>query len=107
MRISLRRLRVGTAMPLASCIAGMWSRSRRSCVGDEAIERVESFVDDAVLTAALASLPPEQHAAIKARVIEGREYRDVASELGCSESVVRQRVSRGLSAMRSTVEEIP
>lgn len=79
----------------------------RIALDDEAIERVESLVNDAVLTEALASLPPGQRAAIEARVIDGREYRDVARELGCSESVVRQRVSRGLSAMRSTMEEIP
>ena len=78
----------------------------RIALDDEAIERVENLVDDAVLTEALASLPTKQRAAIEARVIDERDYGDVARELGCSESVVRQRVSRGLSAMRSTVEEI-
>ncbi len=72
---------------------------------DDAIERVENLVDDAVLTEVMASLPAKQRAAIEARVIDERDYGDVARELGCSESVVRQRVSRGLSSMRSTVEE--
>ena len=78
----------------------------RIALDDDAIERVESLVDDAALTEALTSLPAKQRAAIEAHVIDEREYGDVARELGCSESVVRQRVSRGLSAMRSTVEEI-
>jgi RNA polymerase sigma-70 factor (ECF subfamily) len=78
----------------------------RIALDDEAIERIESLVDDAVLTEALASLPAKQRAAIEARVLGEREYHDVARELGCSESVIRQRVSRGLSAMRSTMEEM-
>jgi RNA polymerase sigma-70 factor (ECF subfamily) len=51
--------------------------------------------------AALARLPPEQQTAIHARVVEEREYQDIASELRCSEALVRQRVSRGLRNLRA------
>jgi len=49
----------------------------------------------------LDSLPAEQRAAVRGRVIEGRDYEDLARELGCSELVVRRHVSRGLRLLRS------
>ena len=51
--------------------------------------------------ALLDSLPAEQRAAVRGRVIEGRDYEDLARELGCSELVVRRRVSHGLRVLRS------
>lgn len=77
----------------------------RIVLDDEAIERVEALVDDGALVDALAALPPDQRAAIEARIIHERAYDEVAAELGCSPSVVRQRVSRGLRAMRTRIEE--
>lgn len=52
----------------------------------------------------LALLPAEQQAAIRARVLDERPYPLIARELRCSESVVRQRVSRGLRALRHHME---
>lgn len=49
----------------------------------------------------LAELPVAERAAIHARVIEEREYGEIASSLGCSELVVRKRVSRGLARLRA------
>jgi RNA polymerase sigma factor (sigma-70 family) len=48
----------------------------------------------------LAHLPAEQRDAVSAHVIEDRGYAQLASELQTSEAVVRQRVSRGLAALR-------
>lgn len=53
------------------------------------------------VTEALAALPPEQQQAIEARVLSERDYPEIASELQCSEALVRQRVSRGLRALRT------
>jgi RNA polymerase sigma-70 factor (ECF subfamily) len=64
----------------------------------EAISRLAAG-DEATL--ALAELPAEQRHAIEARVIAERDYADIASELRCSEAVVRKRVSRGLRALRT------
>ena len=50
---------------------------------------------------ALAGLPVGQREAIEARVLEERDYGEIASELDCSEALVRQRVSRGLRALRT------
>lgn len=72
---------------------------------DEDIERVEELVDasrglDA--EALVAELPPKQREAVLARVVDERGYGEIAAELEVSESVVRQRVSRGLACLRAT-----
>ena len=48
-------------------------------------------------------LPPDQLQALRARVIDEREYDDIARDLHCSEAVVRKRVSRALSTLRARV----
>jgi RNA polymerase sigma-70 factor, ECF subfamily len=66
---------------------------------DEAIERVElrASVD---LRRLLAELPESQREAVVRRVLADEPYAVIAEHIGCSEQVVRQRVSRGLAAMR-------
>ena len=49
----------------------------------------------------LAGLPPDERIAVRARVIEERDYGEIARSLGCSEMVVRKRVSRGLASLRT------
>jgi RNA polymerase sigma factor (sigma-70 family) len=65
----------------------------------EVISRIGAGRDAATL--ALAELPAEQRHAIEARVLREREYAEIATELQCSEAVVRKRVSRGLRALRT------
>jgi RNA polymerase sigma-70 factor (ECF subfamily) len=50
-------------------------------------------------------LPARQRRAVRSRVIEEREYSDIARELRCSELVVRQQVSRGLARLRDELSE--
>lgn len=71
-------------------------------LGDEALRAIDEGAGDAVDL--LATLPADQVAAITGRVIERQDYEDLATQLGCSESVIRKRVSRGLGAMRETLE---
>jgi RNA polymerase sigma-70 factor (ECF subfamily) len=52
----------------------------------------------------LERLPEPQREAIRARMLDELEYPEIASGLRCSEAVVRQRVSRGLRALRTEVE---
>jgi len=42
-------------------------------------------------------LPANERDAVRARMVDERECREIAGALECSESVVRQRVSRGLA----------
>ena len=53
----------------------------------------------------LDRLPPAQREAVRARILDEREYPDIARGLTCSEAVVRQRVSLGLRALRARVTE--
>ncbi len=52
----------------------------------------------------LAGLSGDEAAAVRARVVDEQTYDEIATELQCSPAVVRQRVSRGLARLRSTVE---
>jgi RNA polymerase sigma-70 factor, ECF subfamily len=70
---------------------------------DEAIEIVETTAN-APAVELLDTITAEQREAIKAHHLEERGYPEIATDLHCSESVVRKRVSRGLAALRSNFE---
>ena len=67
---------------------------------DEDFARIEALADGGGATALLELLSPDQRDAIRAHVIDERGYDEIAHSLATSESVVRQRVSRGLAAVR-------
>ena len=69
--------------------------------------RLDLAAHEAWLADALASLPVEQRAAVMARVIDERDYAEIAAEVECSQAVVRQRVSRGLATLRARFSEEP
>lgn len=54
---------------------------------------------------ALLALPAQQREAITQRVLEEEPYAAIAARIGCSEQVVRKRVSRGLAALRRSSRE--
>jgi RNA polymerase sigma-70 factor (ECF subfamily) len=69
---------------------------------DEDIERIHSVADSTDVVATLAEvLSPHQLHAVRARVLDERPYADIAAELGCSQTVVRMRVSRALTVLRA------
>jgi RNA polymerase sigma-70 factor (ECF subfamily) len=74
---------------------------------DELLERIEELGGGAGPTALqlLEQLPGDQRDAVRGRVVEERDYAELAAALSCSESVVRQRVSRGLRALRMRLEK--
>jgi RNA polymerase sigma factor (sigma-70 family) len=72
-------------------------------LSDEAIERIAEL--DHVALALVNDLPADQQEAVRARVIDERDYADIAKDMRCSEAVVRKRVSRGLRTMRTHLEE--
>jgi RNA polymerase sigma factor (sigma-70 family) len=57
------------------------------------------------LESELAALPLEQRHAIEQRIIAEESYTTIAERIGCSEQVVRKRVSRGLTAIKRNIEE--
>ena len=62
-------------------------------------EMIRLLADDAAV-AMLAELPSDQREAVAGHVVEDRGYPELAASLDVSEAAVRQRVSRGLAALR-------
>ncbi|MEA2426011.1 MAG: hypothetical protein QOH13_2421 [Thermoleophilaceae bacterium] len=73
---------------------------------DAALDAIESL-GSGELVLALSGLPDDQREAVRARVLDERDYDEIARELRCSQAVVRQRVSRGLRTLRAQVEDSP
>ena len=72
---------------------------------DETLAALERIHAGQLLENALTYLPAEQAQAVRARIVDERDYDDIARELRTSEAVVRKRVSRGLGALRRHVED--
>jgi RNA polymerase sigma factor (sigma-70 family) len=70
---------------------------------DEGIERIEKLAAAPALEL-LEALPADQRDAVRAHILEERSYTEIARDLRCSPGVVRQRVSRGIRAMRANME---
>jgi RNA polymerase sigma factor (sigma-70 family) len=69
------------------------------------LSEIEQLAHEEVATALLSGLAPEQREAVLARIVDDRDYGQIALELRCSESVVRKRVSRGLAHLRTLIQE--
>jgi RNA polymerase sigma-70 factor (ECF subfamily) len=75
---------------------------------DGDLERVEELVDlehGRDVSALVGDLPADQRHAVLARIVDERSFADIARTLQTSQSVVRQRVSRGLGTLRRQIEE--
>ena len=96
-----------------------WRRGRvearaRHRLGFEAMPLSDGDLDQIVAVAQGGSgsllelvdtLPQDEQAAIRSRVLEERPYSEIATQLKCSEMVVRKRVSRGLARIREQLKE--
>jgi RNA polymerase sigma factor (sigma-70 family) len=73
---------------------------------DEDLLRVQELasVGETAL-ALLERLPAAQRDAVRARVVDELDYEQLALELGHSEQLVRQHVSRGLRRLRTLIKE--
>lgn len=76
----------------------------RIAVDDEQLELVERE-SESQLQAALGVLPGEQRVAIERRILAEEPYAAIAERIGCSEQVIRKRVSRGLAALKRSAKE--
>jgi RNA polymerase sigma-70 factor (ECF subfamily) len=74
---------------------------------DGADARLDAADLRATLRAALGDLSPAVRDAVLLRVIEQRDYREIADALGCSTQSARVRVSRGLRALRAHADVLP
>lgn len=75
-------------------------------LSDRDLAAIDDETADADVLAQLQELlPADQFQALTARVIDGREYAEIAQELQTSQSVVHKRVSRALAQLRSIRQE--
>ena len=86
---------------------GYAERRARRRLGMERIEltdadvaRIEALGEEPAASVLVELLAPDQRDAVRARVVDGRSYADIASHQHVTEAVVRQRVSRGLASVR-------
>ena len=89
-------LRKGKADDRARRALGM----ERVVPSDESLARIERLGESAPALALLDELPEDQRDAVRARVLDDRDYDELAGELAVSEAVARKRVSRGLGTLR-------
>jgi RNA polymerase sigma factor (sigma-70 family) len=80
---------------------GMTTRGYSDEAWDLAEARVDSSMSDVV--AGLDDLSEEERAAVIARVIQDRDYAEIARTQDVSEDAIRQRVSRGLRKLGKLV----
>jgi RNA polymerase sigma factor (sigma-70 family) len=70
-------------------------------ISDSDVERVLQVAAETDLLVRLAEeLSADQFDALRARVLDERDYEEIARELECSTAVVRKRVSRAISTLR-------
>jgi RNA polymerase sigma-70 factor (ECF subfamily) len=127
--VSVRRFRPGPAparawlFGIARNVLAMSLRRRRVddqarrrlhlpplLIDDELLERVEELRGveaESELRERVEELPDDQRYALRARVVDEREYADIARELRCSEAVIRKRVSRALGSLRHQLGDTP
>jgi RNA polymerase sigma factor (sigma-70 family) len=78
-------------------------------LGQVEYERIEDLADlqrvRPQLEHALDQLGSEQREALRLRVLEHREYDDIAQQCGASPQVIRARVSRGLRQLAKSLAE--
>jgi RNA polymerase sigma factor (sigma-70 family) len=78
-------------------------RMERLVLDDEELERIGALVggEAAAIRVWVEQLPADQRAAVQARIVEEHDYKQVAAATGTTPAAARQRVSRGLSALRA------
>jgi DNA-directed RNA polymerase specialized sigma24 family protein len=75
-------------------------RIERIELTEEDVRELEYLAGEVTAIDLLEELPRDQRAALRARLVDERAYREIAGAEGVSEAVIRQRVSRGLAGLR-------
>ena len=79
------------------------SRSMRSSFCAASVAALEELEAEDPMRL-LDALPPDQREAVRARVLEDLDYRELGARLHVSPAVARKRVSRGLSTLRRRIQ---
>ena len=78
-------------------------RMERVAPTEEDLTRIEALGRETGVVGLVGELPEEQRSAVLARVVQGRDYAEIAASAGVSEVVMRKRVSRGLASLRARI----
>lgn len=78
-------------------------RTRAIALEDDDLRRIDELTDEGRVLRLLEQLPETQRDAVFAYVVQERSHGEVAARMGCSDLVVRKRVSRGLHALRGAL----
>jgi RNA polymerase sigma factor (sigma-70 family) len=71
----------------------------------EAIDALVAYEGEALVEEWLRDLSPDEAQALRARILEERDYAEIARRMRCSQAVVRKRVSRALVRLRRQLTE--
>jgi RNA polymerase sigma factor (sigma-70 family) len=72
---------------------------------EEDLSHIERLGSKTTAGRLMEELPLAEQRAVTARILDGREYEDIARGAQESEAVIRKRVSRGLARMRNWIGE--
>jgi RNA polymerase sigma factor (sigma-70 family) len=74
---------------------------------DTDLDRIDELAagGSGTLLRLVEDLPEHERHAVRSRVLDERPYREIATELRCSEMVIRKRVSRGLARLREQLQD--
>jgi RNA polymerase sigma-70 factor (ECF subfamily) len=78
-------------------------RTRMVVLEDDDLQRINELTDEGRVLSLLEQLPEVQRDAVIAYVVQERSHSEVAALMGCSDLVVRKRVSRGLQTLRGAL----
>ena len=74
-------------------------------IDDQDIARIDELAASTDVAKSVQELlSADQHAVLRARILDELEYAEIARDLRCSEAVVRKRVSRALRTLRAGLE---
>ena len=73
---------------------------------DADVDRINEIVESTdVLEHLVRQLSADQFRALRARIVDERDYAEIARELRCSSGVVRMRVNRALKTLRAAAHD--
>jgi RNA polymerase sigma factor (sigma-70 family) len=75
-------------------------RMERIELSADDVREIERLGAEVTVVDLLEELPRDQRAALRARLVDERDYGEIAEREGVSEAAIRQRVSRGLASLR-------
>jgi RNA polymerase sigma factor (sigma-70 family) len=75
----------------------------RPALSEDDARELARLADEVTVVELLEELPADQRTAVRARLLDGRAYGEIAVAAVVSEAAIRQRVSGGLASLRHRI----